>query len=141
MAYNELTAWVLIAFCAAAFCQAGLSAEADSALPFDVTLGGAKARLARPDATFARVASPVPADASVTVGIPFDDTTTIVISVYKANAEGKVLPDSPPASIVLSGTNRGSLSDTVNGKPLAGGWYRMNVVAGGRIAVVAFRIG
>lgn len=112
----------------------GLHALAGDSLPFPVTVGGQAAKDGTP---FAKLADPVAADAAIEVGAKAD---LIIINVHKAKADGSPQEGSQPAIILLQGTTKSALDQTMDKQKLAPGKYFLTVVAGDRTASIQFSI-
>lgn len=109
---------------------------ADGPLPFAVTLADQAATHAAGE-PFASLAKPVAADAAISVETKADLT---IINVHKAGADG--LPDASaqPAIILLQGTNKGTLAQTMDKQKLAPGKYLISITAGEQTASIKFEI-
>lgn len=108
----------------------------DGALPFPVSLGGQVATY-KAGEPFARIAKPVKNDAAIEVSVKAD---MIIINIGKTNEKGDPLPAGQPAVILLQGTNKGALNQTMDKRKLEAGNYIMSVVAEGKTASILFKI-
>ena len=109
-------------------------ARAGDALPFSVTVGGQAAKDGTP---FAKLTEPVAANAPIEVGAKAD---MVIINVHKANADGSPAEGGQPAIILLQGTNKGALDQTMDKQKLAPGKYLLSVVAGDKTASIQFTV-
>jgi hypothetical protein len=114
-----------------------LTAAADSALPFGVTLGGQKAVLEKPSAAFARIAKAVAADAEI---VADSKEAMIIINIFDSDAQGNVASSAVPAIVILQGVNKGKISQVMSGKAPKAGHHLMNITAGAATARVFFTI-
>ena len=108
----------------------------DGALPFPVSLGG-QAATYKAGEPFARIAKPVKNDAAIEVSVKAD---MIIINIGKTNEKGDPLPAGQPAVILLQGTNKGSLNQSMDKRKLEAGYYIMSVVAEGKTASIVFKV-
>ena len=104
----------------------------NSNLPFDVTVDGQKAQPATE--VCAKIALPVRADADFKLDVPSKDI--IVISFFPCDKDGIVKSGGTPALIILRSTSKGSLTDTLDKKPLTPGFHLMRITAGKKTASV-----
>ena len=111
-----------------------LSSFAGDALPFTVSVGGQAAKEGTP---FAKLAEPVAANAEIEVGAKAE---MIIINVHKAKADGTPDETATPAIILLQGTSKGTLEQTMDKKKLEPGTYFLSVVAGEKTASIQFSI-
>jgi len=111
-----------------------LHAYAGDALPFPVTVGGQAAKDGTP---FAKLAEPVAADAKIEVGAKAD---LVIINVHKAKADGTPDSGGQPAIILLQGTTKGALDQTMDKQKLAPGKYFLSIVAGEKTASIQFSV-
>lgn len=107
-----------------------------TALPFAVTIGGQAATYKAGEA-FAKLDKPVKSDAAIEVDL---NVPMIVINATASSEKGEPVPGAIPATILLQGTNKGTLAGTMDKKPLAAGHYLLTVVAEGRTAAILFTI-
>ena len=124
---------VVIATLALTLCLA--AAAWANPLPFGVSVGGQAAE-ATSDTT-ATVPGPVAADAAIVCDVTAD---MIIINVFPSDEAGNAASDAQPAIIIIQGGNTGALNQTMDGAPLAAGWYLMNIVAGSDTARVVFQV-
>ncbi len=111
-----------------------LRAFAGDSLPFPVTVGGQTAKEGVP---FAKLDEPVAANAAIEIGAKSD---LIIINVHKAKADGSPDSGGQPAIILLQGTTKGALDQTMDKQKLAPGKYFLSVTAGERSASIQFTI-
>ena len=115
----------------------GLSVQAeDGSLPFPVSIGGQAATYTAGE-PFAKVAKPVKNDAAIEVSAKSD---MIIINVNKTNEKGEPAAGGQPAVILLQGTNKGSLSQSMDKRKFEAGNYILSVVAAGKTASILFKI-
>jgi hypothetical protein len=107
---------------------------ASDSLPFPVSIGGQAAKDGTP---FAKIESPVTADAELTVESKSD---MIIVNVNKVNAKNEPVQGSTPAVILLQGKNKTNIDKTMDGKKLSAGNYVMSVVSEGKTASILFTI-
>jgi hypothetical protein len=107
---------------------------ASNSLPFPVSVGGQSAKDGAP---FAKIESPVPADAELSVQ---SKDGMIIVNVNAVNAKNEPVPGSTPAVILLQGKTKTNLDKTMDGKKLAPGNYVMSVVSEGKTASILFTI-
>lgn len=123
------------------FGDSGNGADVNPAvLPFSVQIDGQEAAVTKKDSSHASIARPVPDDAVIKVGVKVKKSSTIIINMYVADADGKPKSGKKPVVIILTGTNSGKLSESVDGTKPSPGHYRMNIVAGGKTAIVIFEV-
>jgi hypothetical protein len=103
-------------------------------LPFGVKVGGQDARIVGSKDVFARIADPVPANASVEVALKTDQ---VIINAFPVDDKGNAVQGAKPAVVIIKG-NKGSLDQTMDKKKLARGTYVMNVVANSATSRVWF---
>lgn len=108
----------------------------DGSLPFPVSIGGQAATYKAGD-PFAKVAAPVKNDASIEVSAK---AGTIIINVNKTNEKGEPEAGGQPAVILLQGTNKGALNQSMDKRKLAAGNYILSVVADGKTASILFKV-
>jgi hypothetical protein len=108
----------------------------DGSLPFPVSIGGQAATYKAGD-PFAKVAAPVKNDASIEVSAK---ASTIIINVNKTNEKGEPEAGGQPAVILLQGTNKGALNQSMDKRKLAAGNYILSVVADGKTASILFKV-
>ena len=108
----------------------------DGALPFSVSLGG-QAATYKAGEPFAKVAKPVKNDAAIEVSAKAD---MIIINVAKTNEKGEPDATAQPAVILLQGTNKGALNQSMDKRKFETGNYIMSVVAEGKTASILFKI-
>jgi len=108
----------------------------DSSLPFPVSIGG-QAATYKAGEPFAKVAKPVKSDAAIEVSAPAD---MIIINVSKTNEKGEPDAAGQPAVILLQGTNKGALNQSMDKRKFEAGNYIMSVVAAGKTASILFKI-
>jgi hypothetical protein len=109
--------------------------EENTALPFSVSLGGQAAK-AVAGSPFAKIETPVAANAALEVGA----SGMIIINVASANEKGEPKEGDTPAVIVIQSGNKTTLDKTMDGKKFSAGNYHMAVVADGKTASVSFKI-
>jgi hypothetical protein len=108
----------------------------DGSLPFPVSIGGQAATYKAGD-PFAKVAAQVKNDASIEVSAK---AGTIIINVNKTNEKGEPEAGGQPAVILLQGTNKGALNQSMDKRKLAAGNYILSVVADGKTASILFKV-
>ena len=108
----------------------------DGALPFPVSLGRQAATF-KAGEPFAKVAKPVKNDAAIEVSAKAD---MIIINVAKTNEKGEPVPAGQPAVILLQGTNKGALNQSMDKRKFEAGNYILSVVADGKTASILFKI-
>src|SRR5262245_20494297 len=105
------------------------SAQAqDGALPFPVSIGGHAATY-KAGETFAKGTKPVNNDAAIEGSAKAD---MIIINVAKTNEKGEPDASGQPAVILLQGTNKGALNQSMDKRKFEAGNYILSVVAEGR---------
>jgi len=114
---------------------ANLQAQ-DGSLPFPVSLGG-QAATYKAGEPFAKVANPVKNNAAIEVSAKSDMT---IINVNKVNEKGEPAAGGQPAVILLQGTNKGTLDQSMDKRKLEPGNYLLSVVAEGKTASVLFKV-
>ena len=107
---------------------------ASDSLPFLVSVGG---QVAKDGTPFAKIESPVTADAELSVQ---SKDGMIIVNVHAVNAKNEPVPDATPAVILLQGKTKTNLDKTMDGKKLAAGNYVMSVVSEGKTASVLLTI-
>ena len=113
-------------------------AQGESAIyPFDVEIGGQKAKLETPSAIFARIQNPVASDAVIKADV---ETQMVIINAFPCDESGTALPGAAPAIILIQGGNKAPLSKTMDGKKLKPGTYVANIMANRKTARVFFRV-
>lgn len=121
---------ILLAFSSAAF------AGRPVFYPFDVKVAG---QLATPTGnSVAVVANPVSADSEVEVVASVTDT--MFVNAFASDATGKVANTTSPEVIMVSGTNKFKLNQTMSKKSLAPGTYMMNIMANNETSRVLFTV-
>ena len=108
----------------------------DGPLPFGVTIGGQTATY-KEGQPYAQVEKPVTADAAITVDTKEEVS---IINVNKTGADGDPDPAAQPAIILLQGTNKGSLAQTVDKQKLGAGKYLISITSGELTATIKFEI-
>ena len=108
----------------------------DGPLPFGVTVGD-QAATYKAGEPFAQLEKPVAADASITVDTKADLS---IINVNKTGADGQPDPAAQPAIIILQGTNKGTLAQTMDKQKLGVGKYLLSITAGENTATIKFEI-
>jgi hypothetical protein len=108
----------------------------DSPLPFPVSIGG-QAATYQAGEPFAKVAKPVKNDAAIEVSAKAD---MIIINVAKTNEKGEPDAAGQPAVILLQGTNKGALDQSMDKRKLEAGNYILSAVAEGKTASVLFKV-
>ncbi len=114
---------------------ASLQAQ-DGSLPFPVSVGG-QAATYKAGEPFAKVANPVKNDAPIEVSAKAD---MVIINVSKTNAKGEPEAGGQPAVILLQGTNKSALSQSMDKRKFETGNYLMSVVAEGKTASILFKV-
>jgi hypothetical protein len=113
------------------------SAQAqDGSLPFPVSIGG-QAATYKAGEPFAKVAKSVKNDAAIEVSAKAD---MIIINVAKTNEKGEPEAGGQPAVILLQGTNKGALNQSMDKRKLEAGNYILSVVAEGKTASILFKV-
>jgi hypothetical protein len=107
-----------------------LCSLAGDALPFTVSVGGQAAKDGTP---FAKLADPVAANATIEIGAKAD---MIIINVHKTKADGTPDEKTVPAVILLQGTTKGTLEQTMDKKKIPAGNYLISVSAGEKTATI-----
>ena len=107
-------------------------------LPFGVTIGGHAAKDEGRADSAAIVKEAVDAKAEIVIDAKAD---MIILNIFPASDDGTPKEGAQPAIIIMQGTNKAGLDQTMDKKPLAEGLYRMNATAGANTAIVVFRIG
>ncbi len=127
----------LFAFCLAVLVLFTVPALAnDGPLPFAVTVGD-QAATHQTGQAFALVAKPVAADAVLSVD---SQAELVIINVHKAGADGQPDPATQPAVILLQGTRKGTLAQTMDKQKLSPGKYFLSIVSGEKTASIKFEI-
>ncbi|MCK5843461.1 MAG: hypothetical protein KAG97_02060 [Victivallales bacterium] len=108
----------------------------NATLPFSVTVDGAEAAKATP--ICAKLARPVPNNAELVLGA--STKGIIVISFFPCDKDGIVLSGGKPALIILRGSLKTSLSNTLDKKSLKPGFQLMRITAGDQAASVLLDI-
>jgi ABC-type sugar transport system substrate-binding protein len=123
--------------CLAALLLAAVSAFAeDGPLPFAVTVGSQSATYTQGQA-FAQVAKPVAADAALSIDSKAEMS---IINVHKVGADGQPDPAVQPAVILLQGTSKGTLAQTMDQRKLAPGKYFLSITSGDKTASIQFEV-
>ncbi len=118
----------------------GAAAGEKSAVPtFPVSVGGVAA--VKANSVFAVIPKAVEANDSIEVGAEVGENGMVIINAFPADVNGDPKPGGKPAIIILKDTNKGTLDQTMDKKALAKGLYRMNIVAGGKTAIVVLGVG
>ncbi len=110
--------------------------DVPSALPFAVTVGG-QAATCKAGEPFAKLDKPVKNDDAIEVD---SKAAMIIINASKVDEKGKPTAGATPATILLQGTNKGSLAGTMDKQKLASGNYLLSVVADGKTASILFSV-
>ena len=76
-------------------------------------------------------------DAEIEVSAKAD---MIIINVAKTNEKGEPVPAGQPAVILLQGTNKGALNQSMDKRKFEAGNYILSVVADGKTASILFKI-
>ena len=106
-------------------------------LPFGVSIGGHAAKdEGRPDG-IAVIKDAVDPAAEIVIDAKTD---MIILNVFAANDDGSPKEGAQPAVIIMQGKNKAGLDQTMDKKPLADGFYRLNAVAGEKTSIVIFRV-
>jgi len=108
----------------------------DGSLPFPVSLGG-QAATYKAGEPFAKVANPVKNNAAIEVS---DKSDMTIINVNKVNEQGELIAGVQPAVILLQGTSKGALDQSMDKRKLEPGNYLLSVVAGGKTASILFKV-
>jgi hypothetical protein len=104
--------------------------------PFDVKIGGQAAVLIKD--WFARIPNPVSADAVIeAVGLTVTDT--MFINIYKSDSEANA-EQTNAAIIMVNGTNKAKMNQTVSKQPLVAGTYLANIQVGSETSRVVFTV-
>jgi hypothetical protein len=98
--------------------------------PFDVKIAGHLAKIeGNPDAAiFARLATPVAADAAVEVVVE-PKPASVIVNIFAVDKDGSPKDGAAPKIIIATGPEF-TLADTMDQSKLAPGIYGMNVVVG-----------
>lgn len=115
---------------------ASSAAFADGPLPFAVTVGDQKATH-KPGEAFAQIDTAVAADAALSVDSKAD---LIIVNVHKQGADGQPDQAAQPAIILLQGTSKGTLAQTMDKQKLAPGKYFLSITSGENTASIKFEI-
>ena len=86
---------------------------------------------------FAAVEQPVADNAALIVAV--ENSDMVIGNAFPADDTGKVIASAAPP-ILIQKSNKGTLDQTVDKKPLPAGTYLMNVMAGGKTARVFFKV-
>lgn len=132
---THLKKFVLGLFSTLALGLTNLPAQ-DGSLPFPVSLGG-QAATYKAGEPFAKVANSVKNNAAIEVSAKADMT---IINVNKVNEKGEPAAGGQPAVILLQGTNKGALDQSMDKRKLEPGNYLLSVVAGGKTASILFKV-
>jgi len=108
----------------------------DGSLPFPVSIGGQAATYIAGQ-PFAKLAKPVKNDAAIEVSAKAD---MIIINVNKTNEKGEPEAGGQPAVILLQGTNKGALNQSMDKRKFEAGNYILSVVAEGKTASILFKV-
>ena len=128
-----LCSWLLLA-CGVA----GGEEKRPAVYPFDVTVGGQKARMKEGNILFAVVEKPVQPDAVVAIE---KQSPLFIINAFACQEDGSVMePGQQPAVIFSQNARETKLSATMDKKPLKPGTYLMNIVAHGTTSRVVFTV-
>lgn len=127
----------LLALTLCSIAPAAALAQDGGPLPFPVTVGG-QAAVAKAGEPFAKIPSPVAADAAVEVAVNAP-MTIINVTAYDV-AKKEPVAGAATAIILLQGTPKGSLDKTMDSKKLAPGNYIMSVVADGKTDSVMLQV-
>lgn len=115
----------------------GLSSlHAEGSLPFAVNVGGQAATYKAGEA-FAKLEKPVAANAPLSIAVTAD---MAIINVHRLKADGTTDETAQPAIILLQGTNKGSLDQTMDKQKLPAGQYLLSITAGEATATIQFEI-
>ncbi|WP_038159448.1 hypothetical protein [Verrucomicrobium sp. BvORR106] len=110
--------------------------HAEGSLPFAVNVGGQQATYKAGEA-FAKLEKPVAANAPVSVAAKAD---MVIINIHKMKADGTTDETAQPAIILLQGTDKGSLDQTMDKQKLPAGKYLLSITAGEATATIQFEI-
>jgi hypothetical protein len=115
-------------------------AQDHNPLPFPISVGGQAAQVTGKgaDATFAKIANPVAADAPLEFGTRGEEM--IIINVVAADEKGTPQPTATPTIIMIQGGTKSSLDKTMDGKKLAAGNYLLAAVTEGKTAHVLLTV-
>ena len=116
-----------------------LAATAATVLPFPVKVGGKAAVLAKDSDVVAVIADPVAADAELEAGVA-SNIPMVIINAFPSDATGTVKDGASPFIILAQNTNKVKISATMEGKPLAPGYYVLNIVAANDTARVLLQV-
>ena len=106
--------------------------------PFDVTVGGQKAKVEEGNMLFVVIEKPVKPDAPVTIE---RESPLFIINAFACKEDGSVMePGQQPAVIFSQNAKETKLNATMDKKPLKPGTYLMNVVAHGTTSRVVFTV-
>lgn len=116
----------------------GEEAERPLLYPFDVALGGQKAKIGEWGDLFAVVKVPVKADALLTLE---NEAPMLIVNAFPCKEDGTILMDGAPTAVIFAKqTKEVKLDATMGQKKLAPGTYLMNVVANGKTSRVVFTV-
>lgn len=107
-------------------------------LPFDLTLGGVKAKMEDGNALFAMIPEVVKADAELKLE---KEVPMLIINAFPCEEDGTVKEAQAAGVLIGQNTSSVKLSETMDKKPLKPGTYLANVVADGKTARIVFTIG
>lgn len=131
----------VIVACGCLWMACGLAAAEEKrplVLPFDVTVGGQKARMQEGNILFAVVEKPVKPDAPVVIE---KESPLFIINAFACKEDGSVMePGQQPAIIFSQNAKETRLNATMDKKALKPGTYLMNIVAHGTTSRVVFTV-
>lgn len=107
-------------------------------LPFDVTLGGQKARMETGNELFAQVDQPVKANAKLEIE---EKAPMLIINAFPCGEDGTVEVGQPAGVIFARDTSEVALDATMDEVPLKPGTYLANIVAHGKTSRLLFTVG
>lgn len=112
------------------------SSQRSITYPFDVTIGGQKAKVIDGNILFAVIENPVKADALLEID---KVAPMLIINAFACKENGAVMEaGAQPAVIFTQNTKSTKLTATMDKKPLAPGRYLANVVAHNTTSRVVF---
>ncbi len=106
--------------------------------PFDVTVGGQKAKVQKDNILFVVIEKPVKPNAVVAIK---EASALFVINAFPCKPDGTVLQTGAPAAVIYKQkAKEAKLSDTFDKKMLKPGTYLMNLVAHSSTSRVVFTV-
>lgn len=112
-------------------------ASGNNPLPFGVKIGGQSAQRSKGHATVAVIAKPVAPDARLSVQHVKGE---VIVNLFPAKPDGTTRPGAKAMILLFKANSSKKLSENMQKKKPASGYYLANVMAGGKTSRVVFRI-